>query len=70
MAEYMRREVVTKHVEYVLPSPVAWGEVYKAMAGIRGELGEDAAKWDDAAFFEARDDEIVIRFKSDEQVTR
>lgn len=69
MAEYMRREVVTKHVEYVLPSPVVWGEVSKAMAGIRAELGDDA-RWDDAAMFEARDDEIVIRFKTDEQVTR
>lgn len=68
MAVYWRREVVTTHVEYILPNPVNWAEVGKAIAAINNELGEDAARWDDAAWFEARDDEIVIRFEKSKEV--
>jgi len=65
MAEYTRREVTTVTVEYVLPSPVNWAEVRKALASVERELGEDA-RWDDAAWVEARDDEIVIRYPKSE----
>jgi hypothetical protein len=67
MAEYSRREVTTVTVEYLLPSPVNWAEVGKATAAIANELGEEAAAWDTAAWFEARDDEIVIRFEKSKE---
>lgn len=60
MASYSRRERHIVRTEYVLTSPTNWGEVRKAFAAIRTDLGEDAARWDDAALVEARDDEIVI----------
>lgn len=65
MAVYSRREVTTVTVEYSIPSPVDMGEVDKALAAVRAELGEEA-RWADAAWFEARDDEIVIRFEKRE----
>ena len=67
MAVYSRREVTTVHVEYVLPSPCNWAEIGKATAAINAELGEERARWDDAAWFEARDDEIVIRFEKSKE---
>lgn len=69
MAIYERREVTTTHVEYVLPSPACWGEIGKATAAINAELGEERAHWDDAAWFEARDDEIVIRFEKSKETS-
>jgi hypothetical protein len=69
MAVYSRRVVTTVTVEYFLPSPVNWGEVGKATAAIRSELGEEDAAWDTAAWFEARDDEIVIRFEKSSEVS-
>jgi hypothetical protein len=68
MAVYSRREVTTTTVEYFLPSPANWAEIGKATAAVQAELGEDAARWDDAAWFEARDDEIVIRFEKSKEV--
>lgn len=68
MAQYTRREVATKHVEYVVPSPCVWIEIDKALSAARNELGE-RARWDNAATVEARDDEIVIRFLVEEQVS-
>jgi hypothetical protein len=67
MAEYSRREVTTVQVEYYLPSPVNWAEVGKAFAAVKQELGEEASQWDTAAWFEARDDEIVIRFEKSKE---
>lgn len=67
MAIYFRREVTTVHVEYVLPNPCTWAEIGKATAAINAELGEDAARADDAAWFEARDEEIVIRFEKSKE---
>lgn len=69
MATYERREVTTTYVEYVLPSPANWAEIGKATAAVNQELGEERARWDDAAWFEARDDEIVIRFEKSKDVT-
>lgn len=61
MAEYSRRVVTTRHVEYYLPSPTNWAEVGKVFAAMRNELGEEAARWDDAVLIEANDEEIVFR---------
>lgn len=60
MADYGRRERHFVRTEYVLTSPTNWAEVGKAFAAINQDLGEDKARWDDAAWVEARDDEIVI----------
>ena len=68
MAQYSRREVTTTTVEYFVPSPVNWAEVGKAMTAVRNELGEEAAQWDTAAWFEARDDEIVIHFEKSKEI--
>lgn len=68
MAVYWRREVTTTYVEYVLPNPVNWAEVGKATSAINQELGEARARWDDAVHFEARDEEIVMRFKKSEEI--
>jgi hypothetical protein len=67
MAVYSRREVTTTRVEYFLPSPANWAEIGKATAAINNELGDERARWDDAAWFEARDDEIVIWFKKSKE---
>ena len=60
MAVCTSRTVTTTRREYVLPSPTNWGELGKALAAVRSELGDEAARWDDAVIVEARDDEIVI----------
>jgi hypothetical protein len=69
MAAYWRREVVTTRVEYVLNSPANWAEVSKAFAAVHRELGEDRARWDDAAWVEARDEEVVVWFEKSKAVT-
>jgi hypothetical protein len=69
MAAYSRREVTTVRVEYYLPSPANWAEIGKTTSAINAELGEERARWDDAAWFEARDDEIVIWFEKSKDVT-
>lgn len=68
MAEYYRREVNTTRVEFVLHSPANWAEVSKAFAAVHQELGDDRARWDDAAFVEARDDEVVVWFEKSKVV--
>lgn len=63
MAAYTRRKRHIIRTEYTLYTPVAWDELYKALAGIREELGEENARWGDAATVEARDGELVIWFE-------
>ena len=70
MTGYQRREVVTTTVESVLRSPCPIGEVYRALNAIRLEVGEENASNDDHAWFECRDDELVIRFEKSKAVAR
>ena len=64
MANYTRRERTTTTVEYAVPQPTTWDEIYKVLAAIRNELGEDRAAWDDAAKVRADEEEIVFYFEA------
>lgn len=61
MADWTRREITTTHVEYVLPSPTNWAEIYTA---INQELGEKAQA-EDAVWVVGTDDEIIFRFEKE-----
>jgi hypothetical protein len=64
MAAYSRREVTTKRVEYVLPSPTNWAEVSKAMSAVTQDLrARGVGESDDAVWVKASDDEIVFWFE-------
>ncbi|MBO2459861.1 hypothetical protein [Actinomadura violacea] len=63
MVEYTRRVRTVRRVEYAIPSGSAWAELHKVLTAIRNELGEEAARWDDAARIEVRDDEVVLFFE-------
>lgn len=77
MATYSRREVVSRHIEYTVPTDGLWGacwvEVDKAIVVAAREykerhgLPEGAAPSDDALRFFPGDDEIVIRFEVKER---
>lgn len=68
MTDYGRREVTTTRVEYTIPAPAEgagyayWGPLRQAIYAIERELGDEAARWDDAVRIEARDDEIVLSY--------
>lgn len=70
-----RREFTTRHVEYLLPSGCAGGEVSKAYAVALADyrrlhgLPDDAPTYDDWLRFDARDDQIVISFDVDTEPT-
>lgn len=64
-----RTVTVTRH-EYVLKSPAPWGEVGKAIASANQAMeaaGKDPS-YDDAAFIEARDDEVVLFWTEEKRV--
>lgn len=61
MADYTRREVVTRRIEYVLPNPTNWAEVSKVLTVINHETDRVA---DDFVRVEGRDDEIVFSFEA------
>lgn len=63
MAEYMRREVTTVRVEYVVPNPTNATEYAKAMASVQDELKTFGIEYfDDTVTVEGRDEEIVLSF--------
>lgn len=62
MPSFDERTVTVVRHEYVLKSPAPWGEVGKAMA-VATQAMESAGKdpsYDNAAYLEARDDEVVL----------
>lgn len=62
MATMTRRTVTTVRHEYLIPKPANWAEVSKAMNAATQDMkaaGEDP-KWDDAAWFEADDENIIL----------
>jgi hypothetical protein len=75
MAMWIRHEIVTRRVEYSVPSGLAVGEFNKAWNAARhdycrrnGINPENGRVYDDWAHVEARDDEITIVFAVDEPV--
>lgn len=65
--ETRTRTIVTREV--VLPSPCPWAEVSKAIKYVLQVLeSEDLIASDDAAWFHARDDEIVITVQVQDRV--
>ncbi len=72
MATYSSREVVTRRVEYFVPSPAAGAEVWKAWEAAESAyrvghgLSSRAVLADDALTFTAWDDEIRISFTIEE----
>lgn len=69
MASFTRREVVTRTVEYAIPSGDAMAEFDKAYANALNDYRERHGKtkddrlYDDWARVYARDDEVVIAFE-------
>lgn len=69
MASFSRREVVTRTVEYAIPSGDAMGEFNKAYVVAeqdyrqRNNKGPGDHLYDDWAHVYARDDEVVIAFE-------
>lgn len=63
MATYTRRAVRTERVEYALPSPSGWGELWELLTQIQDEFG--CAGADDAVTVEARGDEIVCWYETE-----
>ena len=69
MASYIRREVITHHIEYLVPvwadhgSPI--GEVYKALAAAERDViaarGEKAVQCDDWCSIIPGDEHVIIR---------
>jgi hypothetical protein len=70
MADFTRREVTTRRVEFVLPSPTNWAEVGKVLSAIHHELQpfdpenpREPLPADDAVQVKAWDDEIVFWYE-------
>ena len=73
VADYSRREVVTRHVEFVVPAEepygACWNEVTLALhCAIRelkaaGRVGECAEPADDLIRFRVGDDRIIICYE-------
>jgi hypothetical protein len=59
MADYIRREVTIRRIEYSLPASTTIGEIRKLINGVNQELG-DPAGWDDAASVTADDERITF----------
>jgi hypothetical protein len=59
VAEWTRREVVTRRIEFWLPSPTVVAKVWKAITAASSEL-PDHFRHHDAVTVEARDGEIVV----------
>jgi hypothetical protein len=78
MADYFRREVTTKRVEYVVPMKhsdgINWVEVQKAIQGCikemesLGLIKQDTKVADDQITMIPGDEDIVVRFVSTEAV--
>lgn len=63
MTRVSNREVTQTWVEYSVPLPAMWGDLTDLVALARQALGDDAARWDDAARVVATDEELVIRWE-------
>lgn len=62
MAEYSRRVVTTRRIEYFVPSPTNAAEFGKAMSAAWSEAATFGDVADDTITVEGQDDEIVISF--------
>lgn len=70
MADWSRKEQVTRRVIYYLPSPAPNAEVDKAVVAARQEWEEIIGKkcdWDNIPMIESHDDEIHIWFEVPEK---
>ncbi len=70
MANFSRRERITKHIEYLVPLGDVIGEFDKAdrtawneRCRLRGEDPETTRRWDDWATVHADDEHVIIRFE-------
>ncbi|PXY20336.1 hypothetical protein [Prauserella endophytica] len=70
MTDVQRRETVVRRVEHVVPASQPWGatrrDVELAIHLAQKELGEDRAHNDDSVRLFPGDDEIVIRYETEE----
>jgi len=70
MADWSRKEKVTRKVIYYVPSPSPWVEVHKAVVAAQQEWEKIHGKqctWDNIPMVESHDDEIHIWFEVEEK---